>query len=230
MHEFTDMTLVLKPAQSEHWAIEHFEVSKQEADHARLSAIFNRDPFLRMIEPGKYVRLRKKANADPMMSNTPSELSTNLEVVRNAHGRVLIGGLGLGAILVPILRNPRVLEVTVVELEPEVIDLVEPQLRDFLDRDSIESMKLIVEQGDIYTWVKGKKRTDKFDTIYFDIWPTICADNYPSMCALRLRYKHLLRSKQENPKRWMGAWLDYYIWSIARREGITYKAVKHELP
>ena len=46
------------------------------------------------VPPGRYARLF--VNGTMFMSDTPMERNTNYAVVRNAHGNVLIAGLGIG--------------------------------------------------------------------------------------------------------------------------------------
>lgn len=54
------------------------------------------------IQPGTYARLTDKEAHACIMSNTQMEQVTNREFVKNAHGKVLIGGLGIGMILLAI--------------------------------------------------------------------------------------------------------------------------------
>jgi spermidine synthase len=85
-----------------------------------------------------------------MMSDTNMERRSNWQVKDNAHGRVLIAGLGIGMILHPILDPTRAIisrragealqpveHVTVVELNQDVIDLVAPSLARYGDRVTI---------------------------------------------------------------------------------------------
>ena len=60
------------------------------------------------IPPGRYTRLMLHGSV--MMSDTPSERISNRFFVMNAHGRILIAGLGLGLIvfyLGPLSSGPR---------------------------------------------------------------------------------------------------------------------------
>jgi spermidine synthase len=124
------------------------------------------------------------------MSDTRLEQSTNREVVSQARGDVLIAGLGIGFILVPILKKNEVTSITVVEKHQDVIDLVGPRFND---------PRLTILQGDILTWRPPKGST--YSTIYFDIWPNICSDNLTEMTRLERRFKPRL---QKNG--WMGSW------------------------
>ncbi len=68
-----------------------------------------------------------------VMTDSADERYSNLEVVRNAHGRVLLGGLGLGMILHPIAAKPQVTSVTVLEVNRDVIELVGPTVPSYVD-------------------------------------------------------------------------------------------------
>lgn len=169
--------------------VEHFEV---ESYWAAISSIRGDN-----IPEGKYVRLM--INGQLYMSDTYEEKKTNLTVVRRAHGRVLIAGLGLGVILVPMLHNPEVKEIVVVEKSKGVIDAVEHQLRrEFLEA----SEKLKVINDDIFKW--RPEKGEKFNVLYFDIWKDICVDNLKEMAKLHRiywRYKD-----KEDPQVYMDSW------------------------
>lgn len=127
------------------------------------------------------------------MSDTDNERVTNYEVLREAHGSVLIAGLGIGMILHPILAKPDVTSVTVIEKYQDVIDLVGPTVR---------HPKLTIECADIYEWKPAKSR--KFNVIYFDIWPSQSTDDLADMGKLHQRGKFWL--DRSDPQKWMNSW------------------------
>jgi spermidine synthase len=132
---------------------------------------------------GRYAQLR--VGGALVMSDTQHEKNTNALFVLRAKGDVLIAGLGLGMIVVPLLKKARVTSVTVVEKSPGVIDLVEPHLKRLDERGILK-----VVRGDIFTW--EPPRGARFGTIYFDIWPEITHANVPEMRALHKRYRRRL--------------------------------------
>ncbi len=163
--------------------IEHFEVSEEASKFTSIRAIVNgRDEF---VEPGKYAKLY--VGGELMMSDTQMEKRSNIAVVNNARGHVLIAGLGLGMITHPIAAKKEVRSVTIVEKSPDVVKLVGPSLP--------KKVKLI--EGDIFMWAPAKGT--KYDAIYFDIWPNITTDNLDDMTKLHRRFA---RFKAE------GAWVD----------------------
>lgn len=180
--------------------IEHFTVSEQESEYTKLRT-FRPGGRFEFVPPGVYARL--SINGQVMMTDTPMERYTNMGVVSNAHGHVLIAGLGLGMILWPILAKSDVTEVTVIEKNPDVFDLVLPYVPD--------DLRLGILEGDIYTWDPGKGV--KFDTVYFDIWADISTDTLKDMGALHRRFGRRL-----NPGSWMDSWKKEILLSERRRE------------
>jgi hypothetical protein len=176
-----DLRSILKEGKSGDTSVEHFSVSKNAADFFNLRCIINEQPT-QTIRPGKYTRL--VVAGDVMMSDTPMEWRTNLAFIGRAHGHVLIGGLGLGMVLPPILAKTSVKSVTVLEKSTHVLKLVRPYYK---------HRKLRVVEADVFTWVPDKNQ--KFDTIYMDIWFDTCADNLDEMRALRAHYYGWLNAK-----------------------------------
>lgn len=130
-----------------------------------------------------------------MMSDTPMERKTNRDVVLKARGEVLISGLGLGMILIPILKKPEVTRVTVLEQSQDVIDLVGPHFR---------NPRLTLVCADVFTYrpPHGKR----YNTIYHDIWSMQSTDTLKEMSRLHRKYGHYLAvgGWQES---WRRAWL-----------------------
>ena len=81
--------------------IEHFEVSQESA---ALSCLRRES-----ISPGQYCCLY--VDRQLMMSDGDAEHRSNIQAVHKARGDVLIAGLGIGMILIPILRKPEVTSV-----------------------------------------------------------------------------------------------------------------------
>ncbi len=164
--------------------ISHFEMSRTDEMFSAM-----RDGWA-WCPAGKYVRLVVEGKL--VMSNTRMEVITNTEVVHKANGKVLIAGLGLGMILKPILEKDSVTSVLVIEKHPDVIRLIAPFYK---------HPKLKVVQADIFEWQPG---SEKFDTLYFDIWSDMVEDNLPQIAKLHQRFKYA--KNRANPDAWMGSW------------------------
>jgi len=94
------------------------------------------------------------------MTDLPIEQAQHDRELQEAHGDVLIGGLGLGYAATQLIRRPEVDSVTVVEISPEVIELVQPHIDD----------EIIVICADLFEYLEGLTPVPPFDYCFFDIW------------------------------------------------------------
>ena len=186
---FRQMCEIVPPGQTDGVLVQHVVVTEKDHELSLLRSIFAREP---PVEPGVYVQLH--VGGQLMMSDTQMEKTSNYEIVRQARGDVLIAGLGIGLILVPILANPEVTSVTVVEKYEGVIELVGSSLKELSG-----SEKLKIVHADILEWNPPKGQ--KWDVLYFDIWPNICEDNLDEMATLHRRF-----GRRKKPGGWMDSW------------------------
>lgn len=157
------------------------------------------------VHDGKYVRL--VVDGELMMSDTAMERYSNKEFIKRATGKVLIAGLGIGLIIRNIIDKPDVESILIVENNQAVIDLVLPRLP--------FSNKIRVIKADIFEFNKAIKG-QKFDTIYFDIWPRINTDNLDEIKKLHNKFKFNLN--RANPRAWMDSWMKEYLLDQRRRD------------
>ena len=182
---YKDMPSILHDKKQGNAAIEHFTVWEHD-----FRAIY-RDG----LEPNKeYVRLM--IDGEIMMSDAPMEKETNYEAVSEAHGDVLVGGLGIGLILLPMQEKEEVKTITIIEQNQNVIDIVGSQL------PLNDKVKII--HADIF----DHNPTRKFDCVYLDIWPDICTDNADGMKMLIKKYSDYLT---DTPYSWCRAWQEKYV-------------------
>ena len=148
------------------------------------------------ISPGRYVKLLHKREC--VMSDTDMKKRTNSSFVINAHGNVLIGGLGIGLILLAIQDKKEVKQITVVEKNMEVIELVGGQLP--------LNSKVHIVHDDVFDY----NPLFKYNTIYMDIWNYINSDVYErEMKPLISKYRKYLVSKSEDENRYIDCWCRY---------------------
>ena len=167
------INLDLQPGKKGNWEVKKFIVSDHSAKMSALRAAINGRPE-RAVDAGEYWMLTE--NGYVYMSNTPAEVRDHYGFIRAAKGSVLIAGLGLGMVIKALLDKPEVTRIVVVELSQDVIDLVGPAYT----KDS--RVEIICE--DIFKF----KTSEHFDYAWFDIWPDICADNYPEMKKLHRKF------------------------------------------
>ena len=179
---YKNMTEILHGGKVGNFELSHFVIGEN-----NLYAMFHGIPC------GKFVRLTHKGEV--VMSDTDMEKRTNANFVRNAHGKVLVGGLGIGLILLAIQDKTEVEKIVVVEKYKEVIDIVKDQLQ--------LNEKVEVVNADVWEYVPA----EKFNTIYMDIWNFINTDVYrDSMKPLIAKYRKFLVSKQEDSNRFIDCW------------------------
>jgi len=142
-----------------------WHVDRRWVRSARIVRLAN--PPLRklLIGPCWLTRLmRYNAAGEPQhwMTDSVDEKIGLLPLVREARGDVLIHGLGLGLAVRAVLRLPDVMRVTVVELSPEVVQLVAPH--------ACADPRVKVVLGDAHTWTPPPSYLP--DVVWHDIWPT----------------------------------------------------------
>lgn len=102
------------------------------------------------------------------MSDLPIEQAQiDREVGPIKRGTVLVGGLGIGYVASILARRPGIKRVVVVELAPEVIQLVS----EHVCKGETARAKLEFVQADLLTYLKGLP-PQSFDHAYYDIWTT----------------------------------------------------------
>lgn len=185
---YTNMADVLKSAETENFKLTSFTIDPNDFR-----------AMLQGISAGNYVRLEDK-RLPPwekiIMSDTPMERRTNSHFVNNAHGDILIAGLGIGLILLAIQDKSEVTSITVIEKEPEIIDLITSQLN--------FNKKVEIIEDDIYHY----RPDTKFDCIYFDIWNYINEDVYKDMLFLKDGFRRYLKPKEISPNRYIKCWAE----------------------
>lgn len=187
MDMYCKMADLLEERQIGSWKLDKFTIDENNIV-ARLQG----------ITPDTYVRLTH--DGECVMSDTNMEKRTNADFYVNAHGDVLIGGLGIGMVILAIQDKPEVNSITVIEKYQEVIDMVASQLH------FNEKVKIIC--ADVFEW-KPEKGV-RYDVSYMDIWNWVNEDVYEDeMKPLKNRYSKFLKTKKENPNRFNKCWAEY---------------------
>lgn len=179
--------------------IKRFTISEDEARAYNIRTCMSYGSGLQFVTAGDYVKLY--VDGELMMSDTPMEKTTNMKFIRNAHGEVMIAGLGIGLILeniIPLYESGKVTKVVVYEKYQDVIDLVAHR---YIDRLPLE-----VRREDIMTYKPS--REEKYDTLYFDIWADIDEKNLDDVRVLHNRWKSHKKD---------GAWMDSWMADFLRK-------------
>ena len=93
-----------------------------------------------------------------IMQDTTREYREHEDFLNDAHGDIIVAGLGLGMIHQSLIDNPNVKSVTIVEKYQEVIDMV----WEHCPKD--ETFRLV--HADIYEWTPDSN----WDMGWFDSW------------------------------------------------------------
>lgn len=189
-----------------HWKIDHFTIEPNKVEYVyHLSK--GRDPglgeftglYYRRDHPSYQYAVQDEYSGGhewfPMMSDTKAEVTDHIEFLDKVAMRcewddpdsasVCITGLGLGLVAEHCLRMG-VGSVTVVDCDPEVIELIAGQ---------IDHPNLRIVQADATTWEPDRK----FDFVWHDIWATISDHNLPEMEQMRKNFRRATRY-------WQGCW------------------------
>ena len=131
----------------------------------------------------------------PWMSASYNELLSMQECIDNAHGNVLIFGLGLGCCVYECLLKKDVNSITVVELSQDVIDMFRKHLAEQFPHPE----KLNIVNADAFEYMKGVA-DGKYDYIYMDIWRTPLDGLGP--------YLKMLQYEKKMPHTRFGYWVE----------------------
>jgi hypothetical protein len=122
--------------------------------------------FFRATEPLDIVELQEKVNGkwkDWMVDDPPHYFAMQM-YAKSATGNVLVTGLGLGMIVIELLKNKRVTKITVVEQSKEVIALISP----FIGKN--DKLEYVVD--DFYDYIQNHHNIESRDMIVVDLWVT----------------------------------------------------------
>lgn len=93
------------------------------------------------------------------MVDSPEYVWSLESFAERAHGKVLVAGLGLGIVVHQLVKNPKVTDITVVEINADVIAAVEC----FLPRDK----RIHIVHDDFYKFIKTDRK--QRDTVIWDL-------------------------------------------------------------
>ena len=191
--------------------VKAMEVSEEDSSSTRLRAMLKGRGY---VPAGTYTALYRRGGL--WMSNTPDEIRDHWELLRNVSTveredrgrgarRVLVGGLGIGALL-PALLELGVTHIDVVEIDPDVIAIVSPAVQALAER---HGATIVIHEADVFEikWPAGTR----WDCAWFDVWQNLSGDNLPEMAKLARSYGRRVA--------WQGFWGKDEIKAHQRRYG-----------
>ena len=170
------------------------------------------DPNVGRLMYGKYpkritfpnlVEEREDGFRFTWMSAEQSEVSGMDAHAKAAYGDVLIAGLGLGVLPWLASKNRNVRTITVIEIRPEVIELIAPV---------IENQKINIVQGDV--WGHINESPGAYDFIDLDIWPDV------GTAVLSIEETRLACAKALKPDGIVRTWMDEMAFRLLNGGGL----------
>ena len=149
-----------------------------------------------LIHKFNLVHTLTKLNGEFIMSSGDGEMMTNKPFVDNCYGDVLTFGLGLGMIIFPLLNDPQITSIKIVELNQDIIDYIGNIIKQY-DVNN----KVTLELGDANTYYLFNN-TINYDYIYFDIFSKITIDTFEDMKRLTNLYQGLKKNETSVVKCW----------------------------
>ena len=186
----------LPTGQSGNMFIDRFTVGEDDIPTNLYIAKRNNAPAL--VNPGVYTRLSEMdhfGHSRLWMVDTPTEIEDHMECITHIeslkHGKILINGLGLGLVLKAAIQAGTVDEITVVEIDMDIIKLVEQHYQRMARKHGV---KLHIIHGNAMT----QDPIPVYDVVWHDIWQRAEPSNASSMAKLHNIYAdHAV---------WQGSW------------------------
>jgi hypothetical protein len=167
--EAARVPLSLRPQVFGLWMIERVWAEDMQRRNAHLSVFHQAlaaNSFARVGFPSytllwrtSWSTLHLSNHGDLVMEDSRPELRKHLPIWMNAHGSVLITGLGLGCVVRGLLASKKVDHITVVEIDKQILRVVGHEFR------SNHRVELI--HGDALNFYPGRR---KFDFGWHDLW------------------------------------------------------------
>jgi len=128
-----------------------------------------------LVQQTNYYYRLKRDNKTVVMDTSDLEKLTNKYFLDNAIGDVIVFGVGLGFIIFPLLQDPTVTSIKIVEYDQEIIDYV----GSIIEQNDIHN-KVTIVQGDVKTYYQ-QVTNEVYDFIYIDYWDYLTPEAYDEM-------------------------------------------------
>ena len=136
------------------------------------------------------------------MSTDPNEINTMKDSIKEAKGRVLAFGLGLGYFPIMCASKKEVIDVYVIEKDQKIIDIFKKHILPLFKYKE----KIHIIHDDAFHFARGD--LSKYDYLFIDIW-----HNPEDGLPLYLKFKKILKNKGLK----VSYWLEKSILAMLRR-------------
>lgn len=166
------MDFDLPDAEHKGWQVVHREISPE--DMRQEVKAYERIPGMVVDKQGHGAHKAVHETSVPYllyrgeycMSANLTMKMRHVSFLQQAHGDVLLTGLGIGMVAAACKRHPNVTSVTVVEIDKHLINFIGPHIP--VNHAPYAQAAAIFERADAYTWSPRFGKT--YDCIYHDIW------------------------------------------------------------
>lgn len=146
-------------------------------------------------------------NEQIWMSIIPHEIETMKKPIQNAHGKVLVLGLGLGYYLYHISNKSSVEEIDVIEIDQNIIDLFKKHLLSKFPNKT----KINIINADAHKYLE--KNNKHYNYVFADIWHNV-GDG--EMLYLKLKpFENKFKNTQ------FDYWIETSLLAMLRRQTLT---------
>jgi len=135
-----------------------------------------------LVQQSNYYYRLTRDNKTVVMDTGDFEKLTNKYFVDNANGDVIVFGVGMGFIIFPLLQDPTVTSIKIVEYDQEIIDYV----GGIIKQNDINN-KVTIVQGDVKTYYQGVTN-EQYDFVYIDYWDYLTPEAYDEMATYPTLY------------------------------------------
>ena len=134
----------------------------------------------------KYQKLTK--GGITWMVNTPDIVKDFVDFLTRAEGSILINGLGIGMCCHHLLAKDTVTDLTVIEYEKDIVELIAPHFE--------VDPRCTIIHGDAYTYEPPSGKI--YDYVWHDVWTYVSTRN--------LEEYERLYNKYRNIAKWQDGW------------------------
>lgn len=127
------------------------------------------------------------------MSTDPNEINTMDASIKEAKGRVLAFGLGLGYFPIMCASKKDVTSVVVVEKDPEIIKIFKKHILPLFEYKE----KITIIEDDAFKYAKGYL-DNNYDYLFIDIW-----HNPEDGLPIYLKFRNILKNKKIKTSYWL---------------------------
>lgn len=148
-------------------------------------------------------------NGNEWMTLTPVDLDTCEEAIKEAKGKVVTFGLGLGYYAYMVSEKPEVESVTVVELSADLIRLFEKHILPQMPNRH----KIKIVNADAFLYAEKTMPEENFDIAFVDTWRD-ASDGAPM-------YRRMKPLEAKNPNTKFLYWIENFLISRIRAENFA---------